>query len=117
MAAENDASLGTDLADALARLEIASDSIDGHGLDDATVQRLLTAAVKAYCQTVELRDRAVDPFVTAPDGAIAVTATEAVATATEMLRAVEVEPFELGMWWSRGSLYRKDMTTEGQPAR
>lgn len=116
-ATTSDSRLGADLVAVLERLERATDSFEGHGLDDEAVQRLLGAAVRAYCQAVEVRDRAVDPFPTRPDGSVSITGTEAVATATEMLRAVEIEPFELGMWWSRGSLYTRADETTGETAR
>jgi hypothetical protein len=96
----------------LEAIERAADSVESHGLPEATVQRLLTTAVKAYCQAIEVHDRPIAPFTPAPGG-VSVTTTEALATATEMLRAVDIEPFELGMWWSRGSLYTPEQETRG----
>lgn len=63
-----------------------------HGMSDEAVQKLMTAAVKLYVAKVEEGSRT-SPFTEGE-----VTATEVVVTVSEMLRAVEVEVFELGMW-------------------
>jgi len=64
---------------------------------DKALQQLMTAAVKLYAAKMEAGTR-LSPFA---DGDV--TATEVAVTATEMLRAVEMEVFELGMWqvWGR----------------
>src|SRR5690554_1258631 len=63
---------------------------------DGQLQAMLAAAVRAYAARAEMREIA--PF---PEGS-AVTATDVVITATEFLKAVQLQPFELGMWqaWS-----------------
>lgn len=62
-------------------------------LDEAAVQALLAAAVRAYATKVE-QDGAFPPF----DDAATPNATEALTAVAAILRAVEVEAFELGMW-------------------
>jgi hypothetical protein len=60
---------------------------------DADVQGMLAKAVRLYAE----RDGALPAF--APDAA---TATEVMVTVTAMLKAVNLQVFELGMWqaWS-----------------
>ena len=70
-------------------------------VNDIEVQQLLAAATKLYVGSLELRDH-FPPFPTA--GRLTVTATEVAATASEMLRALQIEVFELGMWQTRGGL-------------
>jgi hypothetical protein len=67
---------------------------------EAAVQRLLAAATKLYVGGVERRG----PFPPFPSGPLVVTPTDAAATASEMLRALQIEVFELGMWQTRGGL-------------
>lgn len=70
-------------------------------LDDADIQRLLAAATKLYVGKLERQGR----FVPFPDGGtLLVTATEAAATASEMLKALQIEVFELGMWQTQSGL-------------
>jgi hypothetical protein len=67
-------------------------------LSDAEVQALLARAVRLYAERVAARDTPLPAF---PEGA-EVTATDAVVTTTAILKAVNVQIFELGMWqaWS-----------------
>jgi hypothetical protein len=67
-------------------------------LSDGDIQALLARAVKLYAERVAANDTPLPAF---PDGA-EVTATDAVVTITAMLKAVNVQLFELGMWqaWS-----------------
>jgi hypothetical protein len=65
---------------------------------EQTVQELLTLAVKLYVARCE-GDEFIEPF--ADDS---VTATEVAFTATSMLKAVELEVFELTMWKSFGRI-------------
>ena len=67
-------------------------------LNDSEIQALLARAVKLYAERVAANDTPLPAF---PDGA-EVTATDAVVTITAMLKAVNVQLFELGMWqaWS-----------------
>jgi hypothetical protein len=65
-------------------------------IDEAGIQALLTSAVKLYAARVD-RD---GTFAGVARGSI--TATDALVTAATLLRAVNVAPFELGLWeaWS-----------------
>ena len=67
-------------------------------LSDGEIQALLARAVKLHAERVAANDTPLPAF---PDGA-EVTATDAVVTITAMLKAVNVQLFELGMWqaWS-----------------
>jgi hypothetical protein len=64
--------------------------------DDAEIQDMLAKAVKLYAERVE-RDGPLAAF--GPDDA---TATEVMVTVTAMMKAVNLQVFELGMWqaWS-----------------
>jgi hypothetical protein len=65
---------------------------------DAEIQALLARAVRLYAERVAARD---EPLAAFPEGA-QITATDAVVTTTAILKAVNVQVFELGMWqaWS-----------------
>ena len=67
-------------------------------LSDDEIQALLARAVKAYAERVAADDT---PIVAFPLDA-GITATDAVVTTTAILKAVNVQLFELGMWqaWS-----------------
>jgi len=67
-------------------------------LSDGEVQALLARAVSLYAQRAAASDTPLPAF---PEGA-EVTATDAVVTTTAILKAVNVQLFELGMWqaWS-----------------
>ena len=67
-------------------------------MSDAEVQALLARAVRLYAERVAARDEALAAF---PPGEL-ITATDAVVTTTAILKAVNVQLFELGMWqaWS-----------------
>jgi hypothetical protein len=71
---------------------------DGRALSDADVQALFAAAVRIYADRVEERD---EPLAAFPADA-GITATHAMVAVTAMLKAVNVQVFELGMWqaWS-----------------
>jgi hypothetical protein len=71
-------------------------------LSDEAAQRMLTLATKIYVSKLETH-RELAPFLTS-EGTPAVTPTEAVATASEMLDALHIEVFELGMWQAKGRL-------------
>jgi len=72
--------------------------LNAGALDDADVQALLAAAVRLYAERMEEREEPLAAF--ASDAGI--TATQAMVTITAMLKAVNVQLFELGMWqaWS-----------------
>jgi hypothetical protein len=64
---------------------------------DAQVQDMLAKAVRLYAERAAERDGSLPAF--APDAA---SATDVMVTVTAMLKAVNVQVFELGMWqaWS-----------------
>ena len=63
---------------------------------DDLLRRVLTAAVKAYAAKVEAAGGELPPFD--PD---AVTATETVVTACAMIRAADLNLFDIAMWYQR----------------
>jgi len=63
---------------------------------DELLQEVLAAAVKVYAAKVERRGGAVKPF---EDGAI--TATETVVAACAMIRAADLNLFDVAMWFHR----------------
>jgi hypothetical protein len=67
-------------------------------ISDGEIQELLARAVKLYAERAATRETPLPAF---PDGA-EVTATDAVVATTAILKAVNVQLFELGMWqaWS-----------------
>ena len=67
-------------------------------LSDGEIQALLARAVKLYAERIAASD---DPLPAFPEGAD-ITATDVVVTTTAILKAVNVQLFELGMWqaWS-----------------
>jgi hypothetical protein len=71
---------------------------DGRALSDTDVQSLFAAAVRIYAERAEGRD---EPLAAFPADA-GITATHAMLAITAMLKAVNVQLFELGMWqaWS-----------------
>ena len=64
---------------------------------DAEIQEMLANAVRLYAERAAERDGTLPAF--APDAA---TATDVMVTVTAMLKAVNLQIFELGMWqaWS-----------------
>jgi hypothetical protein len=65
-------------------------------ISDTVLQKILTAAVKIYAAKVERRGHDVAPF--APN---AVTATETVVTACGLIRAAELNMFDVAIWFHR----------------
>jgi hypothetical protein len=94
------ADLGAIDAAARTALEIAeralSEGTTGR-ISDETVQRLLTAGTKLFANKVEMEERYFLPFVSAE----AATATDVVVTVSDMLRAVNLNTFDLAMWFRR----------------
>jgi len=66
-------------------------------ISDEAIQKILTAASKVYARKLELEDRIFLPVISRQ----AVTATEMVQTACELMRAADLNPFDLAMWYSR----------------
>jgi hypothetical protein len=71
---------------------------DGRTLADEDLQALLAAAVRIYADRMEERD---EPLPAFPPGE-SITATQAMVAVTAILKGVNVQLFELGMWqaWS-----------------
>ena len=65
---------------------------------EQSVQQLMTSAVKLFAAKVEAEDRFFLPVLESDD---ALTATEAVVAVSEILRAVDLNPFDLAMWFNR----------------
>ncbi|MEE8348168.1 MAG: hypothetical protein V3R94_01255 [Acidobacteriota bacterium] len=65
---------------------------------EQSIQQLMTSAVKLFAAKVEAEDRFFLP-VLEREGAL--TATEAVVAVSEILRAVDLNPFDLAMWFNR----------------
>lgn len=65
-------------------------------IPDDALRRVLTAAVKAYAAKAEAADGEFAPFE-----ADAVTATETAVTACAMIRAADLNPFDIAMWFQR----------------
>lgn len=73
-------------------------SPDEAGPSDAEVQAILARAVRLYAGRVAEREADLVAFPAAAQ----MTATEVMVTVTAMLKAVNLQLFELGMWqtWS-----------------
>ena len=62
-----------------------------------TVQKLLTAGAKLYCRKLTEEDDYFPPF--RPEDVV--TATDSVVAIAEMMRAADLNTFDLAMWMSR----------------
>jgi hypothetical protein len=69
---------------------------DVHAISDDALRQVLTAAVKAYAAKAEATDVEFAPF--APD---ALTATEVAVAACAMIRAADLNLFDIAMWFGR----------------
>jgi hypothetical protein len=65
-------------------------------ISDQALQQVLTAAVKIYAAKVERRGHDVMPFAQGT-----VTATETVVTACGMIRAADLNMFDVAIWFHR----------------
>jgi hypothetical protein len=65
-------------------------------ISDKALQDVLTAAVKVYAAKVERRGRDVAPFANGT-----VTATETVVTACGLIRAADLNMFDVAIWFHR----------------
>jgi hypothetical protein len=65
-------------------------------IPDALLHKTLAAAVKIYAAKAERRGGALAPF---PDGAV--TATETVVAACALIRAADLNLFDVAMWFHR----------------
>ena len=70
----------------------------GNRPNDAEIQNALAQAVRSYAERAAETDNALSAFTPAAQ----MTATEVMVTVTAMLKAVNLQVFELGMWqaWS-----------------
>ena len=66
-------------------------------MPDEALQRVLAAAVKLYAAKCEERGAELPPF-----GAQPVTATETVTAICALMRAADLNFFDLSMWYGRG---------------
>jgi hypothetical protein len=78
------------LSDGIAQLHAALENQSA--IEDADLQTVLAAAVRLYAGRAD--ERPVDPFGPHHN----VTANDVMIAVTEMLRAVNVQVFELSMW-------------------
>jgi hypothetical protein len=69
---------------------------DLDAIPDATLRSVLTAAVKAYAAKAEAIGGEFAPFEDS-----AVTATETAVTACAMIRAADLNLFDIAMWFQR----------------
>jgi hypothetical protein len=69
---------------------------DVQAIPDDALRQVLTAAVKAYAVKAEAVEVEFAPFE--PD---AVTATEIAVAACAMIRAADLNPFDIAMWFGR----------------
>ena len=76
--------------------ERALSSGDFSGITSSDLERVITAAVKLYAAKSE-----VDETLAAPISAERITPTEVVVVVSEMLRAVNLNVFDLAMWYRR----------------
>jgi hypothetical protein len=65
-------------------------------MSDAELQRLLAAAIKSYAARAETSDEPLSALPPQTD----VTATEAMLAVSAIMKAVNIQVFELGMWQS-----------------
>ena len=78
-------------------------------IPDAAVQQMLTAGIRLFARKMEMERRYFSPL-TEHD---AVTATEGAMLMTELMRAVDLNLFDLSMWASRP---RGDDDNQTQPS-
>jgi hypothetical protein len=69
---------------------------DVQAIPNGVLRQVLTAAVKAYAAKAEAAEQEFTPFE--PD---AVTATEVAVTACAMIRAADLNLFDIAMWFGR----------------
>ena len=91
-----------DIADSSARFCSSADDALSSGrpeaIPDESLQRVLSAAVRLYAAKSEDRAQELAPFGDKP-----VNATEAVTAICAIMRAADLNFFDLQMWYRRGS--------------
>jgi hypothetical protein len=85
--------LATDFA---ARVQTALARGEPDAIPDQELQKVLAAAVKCYAAKAERRGSGLEPF---PEGVI--TATETVVAACAIIRAADLNIFDVAMWFHR----------------
>jgi hypothetical protein len=91
------ASLGR--ADFSARVQLALDRAEPDAIPDQELKKVFAAAVKCYAAKAERRGGELKPF---PEGVI--TATETVVAACAMIRAADLNIFDVAMWFHRPAM-------------
>ena len=94
---ESTAELVAAVAAAFAAAERALAAEGTRAVPDLAVQQLITAGARLFARKIEDEQRYFSPL-TAPH---AVTPTEAAVLITELLRAVDLNLFDLSMWAGR----------------
>ncbi|MBH67062.1 MAG: hypothetical protein CMM58_01795 [Rhodospirillaceae bacterium] len=84
-------------------------------ISDATVAKLMTAAVKLYAAKADGEDRTFRPVLGEYDEVV--TPTEALTAVTEVLRALRLGPMEFGLWSRRRPEDYHDTNFEDLPPR
>jgi hypothetical protein len=87
---------GTPVADFCAAARAALKRGEPDAISDKALQQVLTAAVKVYAAKVERRGHDVAPFAQGT-----VTATETVVTACGLIRAADLNMFDVAIWFHR----------------
>lgn len=87
---------GADAKDFCAATREALKRGEPDAIPDKTLQQVLTAAVKLYAAKVERRGHDVAPYAQG-----AVTATETVVTACGLIRAADLNMFDVAIWFHR----------------
>lgn len=87
-------------AEAATSFANAIEALDAHGkageVPDDVLQKIFTAAVKAYAARVE--DTGREPTIVDTSK---ITATEGVTTACALIRAIDLNMFDVTMWYNR----------------
>jgi len=87
---------GGKLTDFCAAARAALERGEPDAISDKTLQQVLTAAVKVYAAKVERRGHDVAPF---PQHTV--TATETVVTVCGLIRAADLNMFDVAIWFHR----------------
>jgi glutamine cyclotransferase len=87
---------GAPVADFCAAARAALKRGEPDAISDKALQQVLTAAVKVYAAKVERRGHDVAPFTQGT-----VTATETVVTACGLIRAADLNMFDVAIWFHR----------------
>ena len=99
--AQNSAEIFAELESAVEKVFAVAEKALNEGttdqISDEAVQRLLTAGSRLYANKTEMEDRFFLPILSAESA----TATDIVVTVTELLRAVDLNTFDLAMWFRR----------------